>query len=436
MTKIKILLSSVVFSTLTFSAFASGLDLDLLYGSRYVALGGNHVTLTGDAYGPFYNPSAMSFANQRQLAVDFSPLVFSYEAPLTSDNNQRKSTVNIGPLFYLGSVHPLANDFTFGWALYPTALQGGKFENVDFGNGISGREYSNRLVRIELAPSIAYKFNENWSVGATWKLAYTQFDKKLGTFASGVGSTYIDNSLSAYDVNGFKFGALLHDWNGFSAGITYRTGISVELEGDTTGTYNGTLSSNNLVSETFPTEQNVDIPSQLQVGTQYEWIPKRFMTIFTYEWTNNSVLDYDAPIMYPTTEPLKTYIFTPSGARTLLNYKDGHAFHIGGEYTFHLPKGEKFRTGLGYVFDMAATSRGAPNPVLAPSNAYHGYALGGQYDWGSQVIGLALNYGEYHTNISQAELDPTMNNAQVKKALPGKYGLSVFFATLDYQYRF
>jgi long-subunit fatty acid transport protein len=177
------------------STLASGLDLDLLYGSRYVALSGNHVTLTGDAYGPFYNPATMSFTTQRQLALDFSPLIFTNEAPMNTANNQRTSNINFGPLFYIGSVHPLANNFTFGWGLYPTAMQGGKFENVDYGNGLSNKNYSNKLVRIELAPALGIKLSDFWSIGASWRLAYTQYDKVAGTFASASGSTFIDGSL-------------------------------------------------------------------------------------------------------------------------------------------------------------------------------------------------------------------------------------------------
>lgn len=440
MKNIKIWLSGLsffVFSTITLQVFASGVDLDLLYGSRYVGLGGNHVTLVDDAYGPFYNPAAMSFTTRRQMAIDFSPLVFTYEAPLTSANNQRTSDVNLGPLFYVGSTHPLSENFTFGWALYPTALQGGKFSNVDYGNGITNKEYSNKLVRIELAPALSIKVTDNLSFGAAWKLAYTQYDKKVGAFSSAVGSSYIDNSLSSYDAKGFKFGFLLNDFEGFSAGLTYRPGIGLDLEGDSdvtavlpttvsgipAGTYTGVL----------PTEQTINLPAQLQAGLQYEWLPKRFMTIFTFEWTQNSSLDADAPIMTAPNAILGG-LFSASNTRTRLDYKDGMAFHFGGEYTFHLAHGDKIRSQLGYVYDRASARRGAPNPVLAPSNAYNGYAIGSQYDWGSQVIGLALNYGQYHTNISASEIDTSLSAKNV--ALPGKYELKVFFASLDYQYRF
>lgn len=406
-------------SLIATQAMASGVDLNLIHGSRYIYLGGHQVALGGDAYTLFYNPGAMMSLDRPTFAVNSMNLLYQYEAPIGADNAQRKSTLGYGPYFYLGAVYPINNRVTVGLAFFPTASQGGKFSDVTYGP-FAGLEYSNRLFRLEVAPTVAVRLMEHLSVGLSWKIGYTQYDKKVGSFGTpAIGkldATYLDSSVNTWDAKGAKIGAYVDNLNGLTVGLTYRFENPLTLSG-TTKITNGLAPTGVDAS----TEQDVTLPAQLQFGIAYEWIPDTFMTAFNYDFTMNSTFVNDAPVITG---------LPAAATSTPLKWKDGHTFHFGAEYTFHPGAKNKIRTGAGIVYDRAVTRAANPNPVLTPANAYIGYSIGGQYEWAdAHKLGLALNYGQYDKSTSAAELNPALAN----KVFAGKYGLTVYVVSVDYQ---
>ena len=415
------------------STFAGGLDLNLYYGSRYVGLGGNHVGLTGDAYAPFYNPAAMTSVEKAAIAIDSSTLVHQYEAPVGAHDSQRKSEWNIAPLFYTGGVYRLSDRIAVGLAFFPTALEGGKFTGVDYGAGAPGGlnasvlqgELSNLLVRLELAPSIAFKLVDHFSIGLSYRLAYTRFDTAAGKFFAGLPSgasqfqaSYLNVSMDGWDANGLKMGAFLEKWNGLSAGLTYRLQVKPDLSGDASVSYYSTTASQFTTAQSVPSTMSPRIPAQLQAGVSYDWIPDTFMTAFTYEYTYSSSLNQIS---------INVTGFGPQ--TTPLNDHDSHSFHGGAEYTFHLASQNKIVANYGMAFDTGATNSAFPNPLLPPAAVYVGYAGGARYEFDRSILGAALNYG-YYSRYSTP--DSSLTGAEFN----GKYGLEVWLAVLDYQYKF
>lgn len=402
--------------TASFEISAGGLDLTLLYGTRYIAMGGAQVSLVNDAYAPFYNPAGMMGVESGALVLHSSNLFTQYSAPIGAADAQRKSSWGLGPLFYVGSVYRLSDRLSIGLGVYPTALQGGKFSNVAFGSGIlANKAIGNRLVRIEVAPSIAYKLHPNLYVGAAYRLGYTRYEKQGGNFSVPF---HLKSTLDGYDAKGLKFGAMLDRFHGFSAGLTYRPKMSIDLEGTTTIAISGT-------SQGLAATQEVAIPAQLQAGLSYEWIRDRFVTAFCYEFTQNSVIENDVTQVPGMSSYLGTNTLT-SG----LHYRDSHTYHVGGEYTFHFKDGQKVRAGMGFAYDAAVTRKAFPNPALPPAEAYLGYAVGGQYERGRHTVGMSVNYGQYSSRSSS--IDSSLAN----QVYTGKYALEAVLVSADYQLRF
>ncbi|MDB5036749.1 MAG: hypothetical protein JWQ35_277, partial [Bacteriovoracaceae bacterium] len=207
--------------------------------------------------------------------------------------------------------------------------------------------------------------------------------------------------------------------NGLSAGITYRLQTQPSLAGSANVT-------NALGSLPTTVTQDPILPSNLQAGFSYEFIPDTVMMAFTYEWTQNSML---ADI-----SNVKGFgAFTGLGSDVVnggVKARDDHEFHIGAEYTFHLAQHRKIRAGAGVCFDTAASRSDFPSAFLSPATFYKGYGLGGQYDTGSNVVGLAVNYG--NNSKTSTTVDPTLAGS----VFAGKYKLEEWLAVLDYQYRF
>ena len=102
-------------------------------------------------------------------------------------------------------------------------------------------------------------------------------------------------------------------------------------------------------------------------------------------------------------------------------WKNGHTFHGGTEYTFHLEGDRKVRAGLGVAFDKAVTRTTNPNPVTAPPQNYLGVSGGLQYDLPQHVFGIAGNWGKYSKTVTA--LDPTLIPFTT---FTGLYGIEVF----------
>jgi len=404
------------------SAQAGGVDLTLLHGSRYIYLGGHHVSLGGDAYGVFYNPANMTSVKSPTFVANSTNLIFNQGGPIGADNAQRKSEISWGPFFYLGGVYPLNDRVAFGLAAFPVAAQGGKYKGVDYGPLFTDKDYYIRMMRLEISPAVAFKLMDHVSFGAAWKIGYTQFDKRVGTFGTAaltnLDATYATSSLSTWDAKGLKVGLFVDDINGLSAGLTYRTENPLTLEGNTK-LYTALAAT----GTDFDTKQNLTIPQQIQFGLSYEWVPDTFMTAFTYDYTISSVLKDDAPVLAG---------IPAAATNTPLNYRDGHTFHMGAEYTFHLGGKSKLRTGVGIAIDTAVSRDSHPSPILSPADTYVGYAAGAQYDTGKHVIGLGASSGTKSANTSAAELNPAM----ATKAFAGKYEAVDLTFGVDYQFRY
>lgn len=406
---------------LPLSSFASGLDLTLHYGSRQVGLGGQQVSESNDAYAPFYNPAGLVGINKIGIAANSSTLITQYSAPINGDNQQRNGDWNIGPLFYVGGAYRLTDRVVVGMGVYPTALQGGKFSNVDYSTNLQDKEWSNRLVRIEIAPSVGVNVYGPFSLGLSYRAAYTKYDNKIGTIAAPPGlpgPIFSDTAQTSWDAKGLKVGALLKDFYNFSVGLTWRFKQSITLDGTTTTTID--IGSAAVPSEA-QTKQKLKVPSQLQIGVSYDAIPETLLFAFAYEWTGNDVIK--------TSE-----IINKSDGSTVasvpLSWRNGHAFHLGSEYTFHLQNDRRIRTQAGFALDQAVTRASKPNPVIAPASDYLALNLGGQYEWGHHIAGAAINYGQYSSTTTN--VDPLLTGL----AYAGKYKLQSIMAVIDYQWNF
>ncbi len=399
-------------------AFASGFDLTISHGSRQGGLGGQQIAISEDAYAPFYNPAAMMGVGRFQLATSFAPLFIQYDAPIGSADASRSSDVSLAPLFFLGGVYRITDRIVSGIAIYPTALQGGKFSNVDYSDGLSDRSLEQAIYRIEASPSLSYELTDHFSVGASWRLGMMKLQSKSGVFAGTAGLTS-ESDVSAWDFKGMKFGVHGSSIAGFNFGLTYRPRLSTSLKGKTD------LEEDDLgllgVPEVndIPTSVSLKIPAQLQASASYELIPNRFLMAFTWEYTWNSVVE-------------RLTLINRTTGTTLLesetDWKDSNTFHLGGEYSFRLKSQRTLRMSAGLAFDQATTRSTLPNPVGPSANHYIGYTAGAQLLQGDHTIGLAANYGSYSKRSTTV---PAGNSV-----FAGVYKTTAFMMIADYQLSF
>ncbi len=391
----------------------------MYYGSRQTGLGGAALSVATDAYAPFYNPAGMAKIENGAAVVNFVPLNNRYQAPTTGDNSQQTGSWVFGPLFYVGGAYKIHDDWFVGIGVYPQALQGGRFNEVDFGP-VTDKSIRVELTRIIIGPTVAYKFNDLFSFGATYMIGYNKY-RKAGGLNAGVNSFHVDSEVSTWDFKGAKFSAHFGEFHGFSMAVAYRIPVKLNLEGDSTFT-------TALGATEFDTTQKITIPGQLEASLAYEWIPDTFLSHLGYQYTFNSVLKKDES----TLEGISAVVpaFANDKISRNIKYKDGHSIHFGSDWTHHISEANRVRFGAGMGVDFPFTQEKYASPVLQPAG--YGFIYGGAIGLmvGRHEFGLGGSY--YHNSKSVGAVDASLAG----QAYAGKYKAQTITGVIDYQIKF
>ena len=159
-------------------------------------------------------------------------------------------------------VKTLTDEIKLGFSVVGT-MGGG----LDYGNNFVGRYAAYRAVlgAVALSPSIAYRVNEDFSIGAGVSAVFTTYDQDIAVLQPG----NVDGRVSINQVDdwGFtSFYGLTYQLNDKAMiGVVYRPEFDANLEGD--------VNFSNFVGPT-PTADKIDVdwtnPQVLQVGLQYK----------------------------------------------------------------------------------------------------------------------------------------------------------------------
>lgn len=174
----------------TVSIFATnGMNM-IGYGARSSAMGGFSLGFI-DVNSTNTNPSAISFINQRELDVSLGLLM--PKVNFKNSLNDLEAESNIFPLPNFSFVNGNENKFTLGLAFYSQGGMGATFKDVKhnvFRNYdmnpqtqddafITDLEYQSMIGYMKITPSLAYKVNDNFSVGIAPNFGYAMMEMKM-----------------------------------------------------------------------------------------------------------------------------------------------------------------------------------------------------------------------------------------------------------------
>jgi len=169
--------------------FASG------YGMTANGMGGAATAMTEDTFGGANNPASMAFVGNR---IDLGGSLFSPERQATTANGSENSDANYFIIPEFGYNHMMSNDLALGVSVY-----GNGGMNTDYGPGAISPSFGGQgnlgvnLIQLIVAPTLAYKVNENNSIGIAPLFAYQQF-----TAQGFQGQTQIGNNGSTESSTG------------------------------------------------------------------------------------------------------------------------------------------------------------------------------------------------------------------------------------------
>lgn len=179
---------------ITLSVFANGLSLNSI-GTKAFGMGGAFVALADDPSAIHWNPAGM--AGQKNAVMLFMTDVIPmpvYKLDAYGIDAEGVSNHYISPNFM--AVYNY-DKFAFGLGAYVPAGLGSEWDGADltaFGgpayfdpghtmaNPYAGKEFDwmSKIAVFNIAPAVAYNFNDTFKLGATLNIFYGMFEMKRG----------------------------------------------------------------------------------------------------------------------------------------------------------------------------------------------------------------------------------------------------------------
>ena len=314
-------------------------------------------TNTRGADASWTNPAGMTGIDSDMLVTGFQVVVpnIRFDSSIAeaggSDGGNAGNALPIPSFFY---VNHFSEKLRLGFSV--AGIQGG---GVDYGDDFVGR-YATTLAElgaVGISPSLGYKVNENFSVGAGVSIVYTRFDENIAINQAGA-----DGKLKIEKATDWGYQPFVGmTWN-FSEhallGVVYRAEMDVDLDGDVT-THNVNLP---LLADNVKVDWTN--PQFLQAGLKFKLDDKNtlFLSGGWQEWSkfSKNTLSLSGGIINPGVKIDRKFDDTWQAGFAFAHVEGDHGTSIGFSYesspvddkhrTFDLPFDEFYKVSMAYAW--------------------------------------------------------------------------------------
>lgn len=345
-----------------------------------------------DATTVFFNPAGMSKLDGKQFAVAGHIIDLSAEfsgtgtrpVALGGPGNTGGQGGDAGGISFVPNVYLVMQ--------YDERIHLGLGVNVPFGltteydDDWVGRfqGIKSELMAPNINPSISYKLSDTVSIGVgiNYQIADAELTNAVVT-TSGEGRTKLEADDDGW---GWNIGVLFEIGPASRIGVSYRSAIDYELEGDVTTTVLATGAP--VPAGTFPAKADVTFPDMFSVSLAHA-LNDKVQLLADVTFTRWSEID------------TVNVIDTSTGAtRDVLrfNFDDAWRFSIGANYKLN----DAWILKGGLAYDQTPVKDAQSRTVRLPDNDRKWIAIGGQ-----RKVGAAgkLDIGYAHLFISDAPID-------------------------------
>jgi long-chain fatty acid transport protein len=363
-----------------------------------------------DASTIFFNPAGMTLLPGTQFVVSGDAIYVdtkfsgtgsnNFPIPLGTDEGGNAGGWAVVPSLYFSM--PIGDRFAAGIGV------GAPFGLVtEYDDDWLGRfqGIKSELTTININPSIAFKVSPTVSLGAgiNWQKADVELTNAVFLGLAGEGRTKLEADDDAW---GWNVGALFQLGADMRVGISYRSSIEYDLEGDVS---TNTLAGTPVAAASFPAEASVEFPDQviLSVTQMYGDKWQLLGDIHYTHWSTVDTIDV---------------INKNNGARAdslVFDFNDAWRIALGLNY-FH---SEKWTFKGGLAWDQSPVDEDN-RTVRLPDHDRIWLSVGAKYKFGK---GGALDFGYTHLFLDEPEIDRT-------RALSPNPPLSAFSTTVSGEY--
>lgn len=388
-------LGCILGATIPTAVYATNGMFLIGYGNKSRAMGGAGITMTHDTLASAANPATMAFIKGNQFDIGGDLFKANSEASLGEDGvfngrvtvKSKPDHLAITPgLFMMPSLGASWNkgDISYGFTMVSVGGGGSRYEPNLFNSVISGAPTDEKLgislVIMNINPTIAYKINNNNSVGATLVFGLQAFKSYgLSYFQTFTGSNSPDNLTDQGTDIAYGFGIRL-GWMGKYMNDNLRFGAEY-----TSQTY---MSKFDDYSELFAEQGQLNTPGNIGVGASYN-----VMDNLTVALDINYIMYEDiAAIANPGPgQGPGGSLFVTGPNTNQLGLDQGLGFGWSNQTVFKL--------GIAYKYTPSWTLRGGWNygkspinsesdilfSIVAPATTEHHLTLGSSYQYNEDI---------------------------------------------------
>jgi long-chain fatty acid transport protein len=308
-----------------------------LQGQKQQAMGSAACALPQDAAAIFYNPGSVSFLSANSVIAGVSTTISrsAFQDSISNTVSRTQSPVGTPFTFYAAFSAKDSSRLKLGMGIYTPFGSGIKWED-----GWTGRFAltSIKLLSIFFQPTVSYKINDKWGIGAGAIYANGAVTLKKDIPVINQNGEYGKAELNG-KANGYGFNAGIYfaATKKISLGLSYRSQVNMEVKNGSASFDVPTSLAANFPNGSFTS--SLPLPSVITVGACFNASEKWSVTgdINYVGWSAYKALEFDYEL---NTSSLKD-------TKSERNYENTFAFRLGTQFK----KDEKLtlRSGLSYV---------------------------------------------------------------------------------------
>lgn len=353
-------------------------------------------------------PSLLAGAQPMYLNIDFSPNSNTSTAGSSGDSN---GWMPAGGLFY---VHPVNDKVAFGFAI------AGNFGlALDYQDDWVGRYYVQEatLQAMAIQPAVAYKINDQLSVGAGVAVLYGIFEEKVAI--NRALDALSDAQLKLEDEDWtvqYNLGVLYEPLKGTRLGLTYLSEADLEFSDRADISGFGPTLTGIFGLGTRTIDLGMTIPQAVMLSV-YQDVNDRLALMANLGWQDWSEFGkVDVGISN-----------TNVNLTTDLDYQDTWHVAVGAQYRVSEP----LLLSAGIAYDSAMLDEEDVTPSM-PVGESSRFALGSRYDWSRD-----LTLGAAYELAWSGDLDMDVERGPLAGRVSGTYeSMAIHVVSLNAEWRF
>ncbi|MBY7729684.1 TonB-dependent receptor [Vibrio splendidus] len=354
------LAATAIFTSL--NAFASGLFLQEAVVANAGTTGAGDGVYTRSAAAMWTNPATMSHMGKSKTTIN----TMAFDLEMKYQDNQDSSGDGKGhsvlPSFGAFHAHQVTDKLHLGIAL---GAVGGS--SLDYGSDWAGAALLEdiTLTAMQVNPSLSYKLNDQWSVGAGVQLSWAAFQQTTSMLTAKQDTDW------AY---GYNLGVMYTPTDKLKLGASYRSKLEHEFNNDVNGVINqGVL---NSLSTDIALPEIIDLSASYALNSQLDLLA----SVQFHRWSewDTTVLDFGiagSPV---------------SGVPIERDWDDVWKFAVGADYQLN----SDWRLKAGFSYETSPQDDPSMQWVDLPVGEQYRYSVGASTYWDDILIDVFYEYAD------------------------------------------